>query len=89
MAEPRRITTRTWVAEPAGREPARPAARVDGGLRIRRSTTLQGSLVTDEGVERYFGEPALQPRLLAPAAGAPAKRYLEWHKRHVFRGDRL
>lgn len=57
---------------------------VNGGLRIHRSDPLRASLAADAGADYYFGEGILRPRLLVPEDAAPLKRYLDYHRQHVF-----
>ena len=58
---------------------------VNGGLRIHRAPRLDASLAHDEGTPAYFGAPVLRDTLSTPAGGAePRRRYLEFHKVHVF-----
>lgn len=59
---------------------------VNGGYRIHRSDPLEASLVCDSGSSAYFGEPLLRHALIIPERAAPALVYLDYHKRHVFRG---
>lgn len=60
---------------------------VNGGLRIRRSDMLDASMVSDQGVGRYFEEPVLHDALFVPAGKErPSPAYLAWHKEYVFAG---
>ena len=61
---------------------------IDTDLQVRRSPLLDDSCSQDRGVERYFGT-TLSPTLLVPDGGQPpAKKYLAWHRKHVYRATR-
>lgn len=59
---------------------------INGEYRIHRSDRLEASLAADEGSEHYFGEAILRSRLLVPEHGAPLRKYVDYHKTHVFAG---
>lgn len=58
---------------------------VNGGLRIHRSRDLEVRLV-DRVTDSFFGPQVVHERLLVGRGGrGPARKYLEYHKTHVFR----
>lgn len=60
---------------------------VNGGLRIHRSRSLGRAVERDAGADRFFGESAVAPHLVLGAAGkGPARRYLDYHREHIFVG---
>ena len=60
---------------------------VNGGLRIHRSGLLTASISIDDHVHRFFGDGAVEERLLVPSGTrGPATRYLSYHRDHVFKG---
>ena len=57
---------------------------VNGGLRIHRAPRLEARLA-DRVTESFFGTGVVGERLLLGANGKrPAKRYLDYHRMHVF-----
>lgn len=57
---------------------------VNGGLRIHRTQRLEVRLA-DRVTESFFGPRIVAERLLLGASGArPARRYLDYHREHVF-----
>jgi putative restriction endonuclease len=57
---------------------------VNGGLRIHRAHRLEVRLA-DRVTETFFGTGVVGERLLLGASGErPAKRYLDYHRQHVF-----
>lgn len=58
---------------------------VNGGYRIHRAEPLDASLAADEGTSTYFAEPVLRSRLIVPDSGAPMRKYLDYHRDHIFR----
>jgi putative restriction endonuclease len=60
---------------------------VGSDLRIRRAAALASQLGSDRTFDRFFGEDALNARLLVPpSAPGPSRRFLEFHERRIFRG---
>jgi putative restriction endonuclease len=58
---------------------------VNGGLRIHVARALAELAGTDEPIRHAFGRPPLHATLLLPVgAAAPAKKYLDWHRDHVW-----
>ena len=58
---------------------------VNGGLRIHRASRLTDAVQDDPLARQYYGRPPLQETLLLPpGAQAPARKYLDWHRNHVF-----
>jgi len=59
---------------------------INGKMKILRAGKLRASLVTDWRAEDYFGERAVGNRLIVPdGADEPKKRYLKFHRQHVFK----
>ncbi|GCE17538.1 HNH endonuclease [Dictyobacter kobayashii] len=59
---------------------------VDEEYTIRRASVLLQSMLSDTGVEHYFGS-NVQPRLLLPSqARKPDIEYLRYHQDRIFRG---
>lgn len=57
---------------------------VNGGLRIHRAHRLEVRLA-DRVTESFFGTRVVGERLLlGPSGSRPAKRYLDYHREHVF-----
>lgn len=56
---------------------------VNGGLRIHRARQLEARLA-DRVTESFFGAGTLGERLLLGRGEGPAKRYLDFHRQHVF-----
>jgi putative restriction endonuclease len=58
---------------------------VNGGLRIHLASRLTNAVQDDPLARQYYGRPPLQETLLLPpGAQAPAHKYLDWHRNHVF-----
>jgi putative restriction endonuclease len=58
---------------------------VNGGLRIHLARPLADAVQTDPLARQYYGQPPLRAALiLPPGAQAPARKYLDWHRRKVF-----
>ena len=58
---------------------------VNGGLRIHRASRLADAVQNDPLARQYYGRPPLhETLLLPPGAQAPARKYLAWHRNHVF-----
>jgi putative restriction endonuclease len=58
---------------------------VNGGLRIHLARPLADAASADPMTRQYFGRPPLQDRLLLPeGAELPGRRYLDWHRDHIF-----
>jgi putative restriction endonuclease len=58
---------------------------INGGLRIHRSESLVESIGADDRSADYFGDRSLAPTLiLVPGALPPDRRYLDYHREHVF-----
>jgi putative restriction endonuclease len=58
---------------------------VNGGLRIHLTRSLADASDHDPVTRQYFGRPPLQERLLLPAgAHRPGRKYLDWHREHIF-----
>lgn len=58
---------------------------VNGGLRIHLASRLTDAVQEDPLARQYYGRPPLQETLLFPlGALAPARKYLDWHRTHVF-----
>jgi putative restriction endonuclease len=63
---------------------------VNGGLRIHVARSLADAVEADPLTRQYYGRPPLLPALLLPAgAQAPARKYLDWHRKEVFAADAL
>jgi hypothetical protein len=57
---------------------------VNGGYRIHRARDLEARLA-DRVTESFFGPGIVGERLLlGSTTGGPGKRYLAYHRRHVF-----
>ncbi len=62
---------------------------VNGGLRIHMASSLAAAVQDDPLARQYYGEPPLrQLLLLPPGAQKPAQKYLDWHRRKIFRSLR-
>jgi putative restriction endonuclease len=58
---------------------------VNGGLRIHVARSLANATRTDPLARQYYGRPPLREVLLLPSdAQAPARKYLDWHRQHIF-----
>jgi putative restriction endonuclease len=58
---------------------------VNGGLRIHVARSLADAAIADPMARQYFGRPPLRERLLLPeGAEPPGRRYLDWHRDHIF-----
>lgn len=58
---------------------------VNGGLRIHIATALASAAQTDSIAGQYYGRPPLREALLLPAgAQVPGRKYLDWHREHIF-----
>jgi putative restriction endonuclease len=58
---------------------------VNGGFRIHLTRSLAEASETDPMTRQYFGRPPLRERLLLPAnAHPPGRKYLDWHREHIF-----
>jgi len=58
---------------------------VNGGLRIHRSESLVESIGEDVRVDDYFGDRSLASTLIVPPGALPPdRRYLDYHRDHVF-----
>ena len=58
---------------------------VNGGLRIHMARSLADATSVDPMARQYFGRPPLRERLLLPdGAHPPARKYLDWHRDHIF-----
>jgi putative restriction endonuclease len=61
---------------------------VNGGQRIHRTGELRVLLDRDEIARYFFGSQVIHERLLVPLGRpGPGKRYVDYHKEHVFRGQ--
>ena len=59
---------------------------VNGGLRIHLARSLAEATRTDPLARQYYGHPPLRDALLLPSgAEPPARKYLDWHRQHIFR----
>jgi putative restriction endonuclease len=60
---------------------------VNGGLRIHIARRLADATQSDPLARTYYGRPPLQEvLLLPPGARAPAHKYPDWHRAHVYAG---
>lgn len=58
---------------------------VNGGLRIHLARPLADAIQTDPLARQFYGRPPLQDVILLPdGAQAPARKYLDWHRQHIF-----
>jgi putative restriction endonuclease len=58
---------------------------VNGGLRIHLARPLADAIETDPLARQYYGTPPLRGVILLPqGAQAPARKYLDWHRRKIF-----
>jgi putative restriction endonuclease len=58
---------------------------VNGGLRIHVARSLADAASSDPMTRQYFGRPPLRERLMLPdEAQPPGRRYLDWHRDHIF-----
>lgn len=58
---------------------------VNGGLRIHIARSLADAVRTDQMAKQYYGQPPMRESLLLPAGAlAPARKYLDWHRRKIF-----
>ena len=58
---------------------------VNGGLRIHLAPSLTEAVLADPLTRQYYGRPPLLSSLLLPVgAQAPSRKYLDWHREHIF-----
>jgi putative restriction endonuclease len=58
---------------------------VNGGLRIHVARSLAEATRIDPLTRQYFGRPPLREVLLLPSESqVPARKYLDWHRQHIF-----
>ncbi len=58
---------------------------VNGGLRIHLAPPLADAVEADPLTRQYYGRPPLRETLLLPpGAQPPARKYLDWHRAHIF-----